>query len=125
MHQTKMPFARFLFCLCVLLFTCHLGTTNAKSFFKLGSRAASCQIVVDHSGHGNFSSIQSAIDNIPSNNKNWVCIFIKAGIYRYIYIYISKLFFLYFLLKTCFDSIVLKGKARYVPPDPFLLFSIY
>ncbi|KAH9680840.1 putative pectinesterase 29 [Citrus sinensis] len=77
-----MPFARFLFCLCVLLFTCHLGTTNAKSFFKLGSRAASCQIVVDHSGHGNFSSIQSAIDNIPSNNKNWVCIFIKAGIYR-------------------------------------------
>ncbi|ESR34140.1 putative pectinesterase 29 [Citrus sinensis] len=77
-----MPFARCLFCLCVLLFTCHLGTTNAKSFFKLGSRAASCQIVVDHSGHGNFSSIQSAIDNVPSNNKNWVCIFIKAGIYR-------------------------------------------
>ncbi|KAJ6290015.1 hypothetical protein OIU78_025850 [Salix suchowensis] len=39
-------------------------------------------LLVDKSGHGNFSSIQSAIDSIPSENKNWVCIHIRAGTYR-------------------------------------------
>jgi len=30
-------------------------------------------LLVDQSGHGNFSSVQSAIDSVPSENKNWVC----------------------------------------------------
>ncbi|XAR48842.1 Pectinesterase [Bertholletia excelsa] len=39
-------------------------------------------IYVDQSGHGNFTTIQSAIDSIPPNNKNWICVYIKAGEYR-------------------------------------------
>ncbi|XP_057467492.1 probable pectinesterase 29 [Actinidia eriantha] len=39
-------------------------------------------IYVDPSGHGNFSTIQSAIDSIPSNNGKWICIYVKAGEYR-------------------------------------------
>ncbi|KAI6680594.1 hypothetical protein NL676_034475 [Syzygium grande] len=40
-------------------------------------------IFVDPSGRlGNFTTIQSAIDSVPSNNRNWVCIYIKKGIYR-------------------------------------------
>jgi len=38
-------------------------------------------LLVDQSGHENFSSVQSAIDSIPSENKNWVCIYIRAGTY--------------------------------------------
>lgn len=39
-------------------------------------------IFVDPSSKGNFTSIQSAIDSVPSNNNKWICIYIKAGIYR-------------------------------------------
>ncbi|KAM7260464.1 hypothetical protein ACFE04_016205 [Oxalis oulophora] len=39
-------------------------------------------IVVDKSGRGNFSSIQDAINFVPQDNKEWVCIYIKAGTYR-------------------------------------------
>ncbi|XP_030523405.2 probable pectinesterase 55 [Rhodamnia argentea] len=40
-------------------------------------------IFVDPSGRlGNFTTIQSAIDSVPSNNRNWVSIYIKKGIYR-------------------------------------------
>jgi pectinesterase len=39
-------------------------------------------IIVDSKGHGNFSTIQSAINSIPSNNKYWTSINIKAGLYR-------------------------------------------
>ncbi|XP_015946636.1 probable pectinesterase 29 [Arachis duranensis] len=39
-------------------------------------------VSVDQSGHANFSTIQSAIDSVPSNNKHWVLINVKAGIYR-------------------------------------------
>ncbi|CAK7328462.1 unnamed protein product [Dovyalis caffra] len=39
-------------------------------------------ILVDHSGHGDFSSVQSAIDSIPEENKNWVRVYIRAGTYR-------------------------------------------
>ncbi|KAL2347811.1 hypothetical protein Fmac_001811 [Flemingia macrophylla] len=39
-------------------------------------------VFVDPSGHGNFSTIQSAIDSVPSNNKYWVSVQVKAGTYR-------------------------------------------
>ncbi|XP_059316055.1 probable pectinesterase 29 [Lycium ferocissimum] len=39
-------------------------------------------VYVDPSGHGNFTTIQSAIDSVPQDNKNWICIYIKAGAYR-------------------------------------------
>ncbi|GLT68614.1 hypothetical protein SLA2020_408250 [Shorea laevis] len=37
---------------------------------------------VDQTGNGNFSTIQSAIDYVPENNKNWIFIRITAGTYR-------------------------------------------
>ncbi|KAM3268166.1 putative pectinesterase 29 [Capsicum chacoense] len=39
-------------------------------------------IYVDPFGHGNYSTIQSAIDFVPQYNENWICIYIKAGTYR-------------------------------------------
>ncbi|XVF29141.1 hypothetical protein REPUB_Repub15cG0094000 [Reevesia pubescens] len=39
-------------------------------------------LLVDQSGHANFSTIQQAINFIPSNNENWFRIHVKAGTYR-------------------------------------------
>ncbi|KAJ4973555.1 hypothetical protein NE237_006729 [Protea cynaroides] len=39
-------------------------------------------ITVDSYGYGDFSTIQSAIDSVPSNNKHWIRIYVKRGIYR-------------------------------------------
>ncbi|KAJ7950625.1 Pectinesterase [Quillaja saponaria] len=57
--------------------------TKAQYFVRYRNKFLSYQkIIVDQSGHGNFSTIQSAIDAIPSNNKFWVSINVKAGTYR-------------------------------------------
>ncbi|XP_021283298.1 putative pectinesterase 52 [Herrania umbratica] len=45
-----------------------------------GSQFAST-IVVDKSGNGNFNSIQSAINSIPSNNDQWIKVRINPGVY--------------------------------------------
>ncbi|KAL1561615.1 pectinesterase [Salvia divinorum] len=39
-------------------------------------------IVVDPSKRGGFTTVQSAIDSVPSNNAEWTTIDIKEGIYR-------------------------------------------
>ncbi|KAK4425282.1 putative pectinesterase 29 [Sesamum alatum] len=39
-------------------------------------------IFVDPSGKGNFTTIQAAINSVPSSNRRWICIRIKAGVYR-------------------------------------------
>ncbi|XVF22840.1 hypothetical protein REPUB_Repub12eG0205700 [Reevesia pubescens] len=52
-----------------------------RSFVKSGSKIAST-IVVDKSGHGNFNSIQSAIDSIPPNNHQWIKLQINPGVYK-------------------------------------------
>ncbi|CAN4107157.1 unnamed protein product [Withania somnifera] len=39
-------------------------------------------LYVDPSGHGNYTTIQSAVDSVPQYNQNWICIYIKAGSYR-------------------------------------------
>ncbi|KAL4296719.1 hypothetical protein GQ457_12G002040 [Hibiscus cannabinus] len=45
--------------------------------------SAGCETVtVDKSGHGDFSTIQSAIDSVPSNNVYWHCINVKPGTYN-------------------------------------------
>ncbi|XVF31474.1 hypothetical protein REPUB_Repub16aG0149200 [Reevesia pubescens] len=44
--------------------------------------AISKTIIIDQSGHGNFITIQKAIDFIPSNNAAWIRIHVKAGIYN-------------------------------------------
>ncbi|CAH2047125.1 unnamed protein product [Thlaspi arvense] len=39
-------------------------------------------IVVDQSGKGNFKTIQSAIDSVPSGNDHWIKIYVREGIYN-------------------------------------------
>ncbi|KAK7308636.1 hypothetical protein VNO77_42255 [Canavalia gladiata] len=71
--------------ICLFLFVglgkelAHARHFNRKNQVKL---VANKKIKVDPSGKGNFSTIQSAIDSVPSNNKNWVQINVNAGTYR-------------------------------------------
>ncbi|KAL5848591.1 hypothetical protein ACOSQ4_006604 [Xanthoceras sorbifolium] len=79
----KMSIVECIWVLCVVVLVgCELGEAKQGRFVMEGNKPVACQKVVDKSGHGQFSSIQSAINSVPSNNQNWVCIFIKAGIYR-------------------------------------------
>ncbi|XVE89550.1 hypothetical protein DITRI_Ditri20bG0005100 [Diplodiscus trichospermus] len=39
-------------------------------------------VIVDQSGGGNFTTVQKAIDSIPSNNAAWTRIHVKAGVYN-------------------------------------------
>ncbi|PIN11560.1 Pectinesterase [Handroanthus impetiginosus] len=39
-------------------------------------------LAVDPLSNTSFSSIQSAIDSVPSNNKKWISICVKAGVYN-------------------------------------------
>ncbi|XP_010533298.1 PREDICTED: probable pectinesterase 29 [Tarenaya hassleriana] len=40
------------------------------------------QVIVDPSGHGNFTTIQEAVDSVRQNNKHWFFINVRPGIYR-------------------------------------------
>lgn len=64
-------------CMFLILFVCHVVLAVASS--------CRTTLVVDQSGKGHFKSIQSAIDHVPSGNRNWICIQVNAGIYKYIY----------------------------------------
>ncbi|GMY26826.1 probable pectinesterase 29 [Fagus crenata] len=79
-----MAFLRWYFIACIaLLVGFELGLTNAQNYRKVGNKKLPYQtFIVDQSGNGNFSTIQAAIDAVPPNNKNWICIRIKAGTYR-------------------------------------------
>ncbi|KAI9080654.1 hypothetical protein K1719_037411 [Acacia pycnantha] len=56
---------------------------NAQFYQKVGDKlVAYRKIIVDPAGTGNFTTIQEAINSVPSNNNYWVSIYIKAGIYR-------------------------------------------
>ncbi|KAL2941675.1 putative pectinesterase 29 [Bienertia sinuspersici] len=39
-------------------------------------------IVVDQSGYGHFRKLQEAIDSVPPNNREWIEIQVRAGVYR-------------------------------------------
>ncbi|XP_018715959.2 probable pectinesterase 55 [Eucalyptus grandis] len=39
-------------------------------------------IVVDQSGHGQFTKVQQAIDSVPTMNSVWTRILVKSGIYK-------------------------------------------
>jgi pectin methylesterase-like acyl-CoA thioesterase len=58
--------------------------SDAQIHRRYGSRLLPYRkITVDPKGHhGSFSTIQSAIDSIPSKNRYWTSIIIKEGIYR-------------------------------------------
>ncbi|KAK3030141.1 hypothetical protein RJ639_037662 [Escallonia herrerae] len=80
-----MVLRRWVICLCTLVFIMGFGfgLANGKVVRKLRLRARVYPtILVDPSDKGNFSTIQSAVDSIPSNNRHWICIYVKAGTYR-------------------------------------------
>ncbi|KAL0414084.1 UNVERIFIED_CONTAM: putative pectinesterase 29 [Sesamum radiatum] len=56
------------------------GEFEGRSSKKLSDDDST--ITVDASGHTGFSTIQAAIDSVPSNNKNWISIYVKAGVYN-------------------------------------------
>ncbi|KAM3704592.1 hypothetical protein ACJW30_03G017900 [Castanea mollissima] len=58
-------------------------------------------ILVDKSGKGQFTTVQKAIDSIPSKNKQWTTILVNAGVYK------EKVT----IIKDK-EFIVLKGKGR-------------
>ncbi|KAK9289185.1 hypothetical protein L1049_017659 [Liquidambar formosana] len=66
-------------CTLIALFV-SFGLANCKKSGK--NLVAYPTITVDQSGRGNFSTIQSAIDSIPLDNRHWICIYVKTGVYR-------------------------------------------
>ncbi|CAL5185367.1 unnamed protein product [Lathyrus oleraceus] len=73
-----------LFIISFLFLALRVDKANAQlSYKKVRNKLLSySEIFVDPSGHGNFTTIQSAIDSIPSNNKHWMAIRVKVGTYR-------------------------------------------
>ncbi|XLT41582.1 hypothetical protein HN873_072874 [Arachis hypogaea] len=71
---------RWWICVFVVL---NSGVVNGQNYRTVRDRILPfSKIVVNSLGHGNFSTIQSAIDSVSSNNKYWVLINVEAGIYR-------------------------------------------
>ncbi|KAL3634389.1 hypothetical protein CASFOL_021443 [Castilleja foliolosa] len=56
------------------------STTSSSQDIK--NRITYSSIRVDPSGQGDFTTIQAAIDSVPSQNTRWTCIHIKRGVYR-------------------------------------------
>lgn len=79
-----MAFLQWYFIACIaLVVVFELGLANGQFYKKVGKKKLPYQtFIVDQSGQGNFTTIQAAIDAVPSNNKDWICIKIKAGTYR-------------------------------------------
>jgi len=76
-------FRLFLFLFIFVLVGLGVEEANGQYYKKVGNKIFPFStIVVDQSGNGHFTSIQSAIDSIPFYNRNWVAIRVKAGIYR-------------------------------------------
>lgn len=71
----------FMYNLWLLIF---MGMTITYGKAQKMNRAATYwqTIYVDQSGGSKFAKIQAAIDSVPSNNQNWVRIFVEAGVYR-------------------------------------------
>ncbi|XP_073046196.1 probable pectinesterase 29 [Primulina eburnea] len=66
----------------IIMVLCSSPNTNATTEKNHKKFEDFPTIYVDPSGKGNFTRIQAAIDSVPSYNKNWICIYIKAGTYR-------------------------------------------
>ncbi|XP_050220669.1 probable pectinesterase 29 [Mercurialis annua] len=57
-------------------------TSNGRIIQDVEKGVIAKKIIVDQNGQGNFTSLQKAIDSIPSNNSVWTKIYIKAAIYK-------------------------------------------
>ncbi|OVA13603.1 Pectinesterase [Macleaya cordata] len=79
--------SNFIFAVVVFIMVFGWGMVKSESRLRLSKSNSNPALVfktitVDQLGHGNFSTIQSAIDSIPSNNNQWIRIHIGRGIYR-------------------------------------------
>ena len=70
LHLSIMVSPTFIFYLTLTLFLFLNVSTSTKT------------ILVDKSGKGQFTTVQKAIDSIPSNNKQWTIIHLNAGVYK-------------------------------------------
>ncbi|KAK2366748.1 Pectin lyase superfamily protein [Trifolium repens] len=77
-------FRLFLFVFLIPFVVLKVDEANAELYRKVGNQILPYStIYVDPSGrYGSFTTIQSAIDSIPSNNDRWIAIRVKAGTYR-------------------------------------------
>jgi pectinesterase len=77
-------FRLFLFAFLIPFVVLKVDEANAELYKKVGNQILPYStIYVDPSGrYGSFTTIQSAIDSIPSNNDRWIAIRVKAGTYR-------------------------------------------
>ncbi|KAL7596973.1 probable pectinesterase 29 [Lactuca sativa] len=60
------------------------GRRQPSEYWKYGGAAVAnyVTITVDQSGRGNYTTIQSAIDAVPSDNMEWICVYVKTGTYN-------------------------------------------
>ncbi|XP_039028255.1 probable pectinesterase 29 [Hibiscus syriacus] len=75
----QQPFSSFLYS-CLLVLALFLSA-KADDRVRQIKDEISNTIVVDQSGHGNFTNIQNAIDSIPTNNEVWTLVHVKPGTY--------------------------------------------
>lgn len=73
----------------LLTLSLRISIANADECTGNGGSKFAYTIVVDKSGGGHFTSVQSAIDSIPQENHQWI----KVQINPSVYMSISFLFF--------------------------------
>ncbi|XP_008457276.1 probable pectinesterase 29 [Cucumis melo] len=67
----------------VLMMIIFVRGNEGESYRRIGRKKFAWKtLIVDKNGHGNFSTIQAAIDSVPSDNRFWVSIHIRPGLYR-------------------------------------------
>lgn len=55
--------------------------SNEGQYFSPNGANIDKIITVSQSGQVDFNKIQDAIDSVPSNNPEWICVRISSGIY--------------------------------------------
>lgn len=86
-------------------------------------------IVVDQSGNGNYTTIQAAIDAIPTNNMQWICVYVKEGTYKYSFIYLFIFIYCY-CNYVLLDLYIIKVKVTititydYVMLDKYVVYKL-
>lgn len=69
----------------ILMMIIFVRGNEGQSYKRVGVKKLAWKtVVVDQNGHGNFSTIQAAIDSVPSNNRFWISIHVNPGVYRYL-----------------------------------------
>ncbi|KAK6161773.1 hypothetical protein DH2020_005154 [Rehmannia glutinosa] len=77
-----LSFQWFMFIFVALFLVFPSGSATLPRINPEKSKIICSTIYVDPSGGGNFTTIQAAIDSVPSSNQRWICIRIKQGVYR-------------------------------------------